>query len=125
VSLPGPSNAYLVTQTVRSRAVAPPKRKTGGRVTPAGTRPGSAPATARAGDGERSAAVGASSRYTPPVPQSAKESPPWVPVLMLTLFVVGAVAIMLRYLVFDDSNIPMIVGLVCLLGGLYVATKWR
>jgi len=44
---------------------------------------------------------------------------------MLTLFVVGAVAIMLRYLVFDNSNIPMIVGLACLLGGLYVATKWR
>jgi hypothetical protein len=111
-----------VTQTVRSLAVAPPKRKTGGRVTPAGTRPGSAPAAARAGDGER---VGASSRYTPPVPQSAKESPPWVPVLMLSLFVIGAVAIMLRYLVFDNSNIPMIIGLVCLLGGLYVATKWR
>jgi hypothetical protein len=103
--------------------VAPPKRKTGGRVTPAGTRPGSAPA--RAGDGERSAAIGASSRYTPPVPQSAKQSPAWVPVLMLTLFIVGAIAIMLRYLVWDSSNIPMIVGLVCLLGGLYVATKWR
>jgi len=123
VSPPRSSNAYGVTQTVRSLAVAPPKRKTGGRVTPAGTRPGSAPAAARAA--ERSSAVGASSRYTPPVPQSAKESPPWVPVLMLTLFVVGAVAIMLRYLVFDNSNIPMIVGLACLLGGLYVATKWR
>jgi hypothetical protein len=117
------SNAYLVAQTVRSLAVAPPKRKSGGRVTPAGTRPGSAPA--RASGGERAATVGASSRYTPPVPQAAKESPPWVPVLMLTLFVVGAIAIMLRYLVFDDSNIPMIIGLVCLLGGLYTATKWR
>ena len=94
-------------------------------MTPAGTRPGSAPAAARASDGERSTAVGASSRYTPPVPQSAKESPPWVPVLMLVLFAVGALAIMLRYLVFADSNWPMIVGLACLLGGLYTATKWR
>jgi hypothetical protein len=94
-------------------------------VTPAGTRPGaSAPATARAAN-ERTAAVGASSRYTPPVPQSKKESPPWVPVLMLVLFAVGALAIMLRYLVFTDSNWPMIIGLVCLLGGLYTATKWR
>jgi Cell division protein CrgA len=115
----------VVTQTVRSLAVAPPKRKSGGRVTPAGTRPGSAPAAARASSRERATAVGASSRYTPPVPQAAKESPPWVPVLMLTLFVVGAIAIMLRYLVFEDSNIPMIIGLVCLLGGLYTATKWR
>jgi Cell division protein CrgA len=118
------SNAYAVTQTVNSAAVPPPKRKTGGRVTPAGTRPGSPPATARAA-GDRATTVGASSRYTPPVPQSAKESPPWVPVLMLVLFAVGALAIMLRYLVFSDSNWPMIVGLACLLGGLYTATKWR
>jgi hypothetical protein len=104
--------------------VAPPKRKTGGRVTPAGTRPGSAPVT-RASSDRSSSTVGASSRYTPPVPQSAKESPPWVPALMLGLFVVGALAIMLRYLVWSDSNWPMVVGLVCLLGGLYTATKWR
>jgi hypothetical protein len=106
--------------------VPPPKRKTGGgRVTPAGTRPGSAaPASARTG-GERATTVSASSRYTPPVPQSAKESPPWVPVLMLVLFAVGALAIMLRYLVFSDSNWPMVIGLACLLGGLYTATKWR
>jgi Cell division protein CrgA len=119
------SNAYAVTQTVNSAAVPPPKRKSGGRVTPAGTRPGTAPAGASRSTGERAAAVSASSRYTPPVPQSAKESPPWVPVLMLVLFAVGALAIMLRYLVFSDSNWPMVVGLACLLGGLYTATKWR
>jgi hypothetical protein len=103
--------------------MAPPKRKTGGgRTTPAGTKPGErvAPrASARTGS------VEASSRYTPPIPASAKESPPWVPVLMLVLFAVGALAIMLRYLVFDSSNWPMVVGLVCLLGGLFTATKWR
>jgi 1,4-dihydroxy-2-naphthoate octaprenyltransferase len=54
-----------------------------------------------------------------------KESPPWVPVLMLGLLVVGGVVIMLRYLVFTDSNWPTVVGLVCILGGLYTATKWR
>ena len=118
------STAKAVTRTLNSLAVAPPKRKTGGRVTPAGTRPGEAPPATRAA-GERAPAVGASSRYTPPIPQSAKESPPWVPVLMLVLFAVGALAIMLRYLVFPDTNWPMIVGLACLLGGLYTATKWR
>ena len=39
-----------------------------------------------------------------------------MPVLMLVLFAVGALAIMLRYLVFSDSNWPMVVGLACLLG---------
>jgi hypothetical protein len=99
--------------------VAPPKRKTGGRVTAAGTRPGDRPAAKPA------AHPAASSRYTPPVPQAAKESPPWLPALMLGLFVVGAIAIMARYLVFPDSNWPMLVGLACLLGGLFLATKWR
>jgi hypothetical protein len=100
-------------------------------VTPAGTRPGDKVATpasqAAQGTAARSAggAVGASARYTPPVPHGAKESPPWVPVLMLVLFVLGGVAIMLRYLVFPDSNWPMVIGLACLLGGLFTATKWR
>ena len=103
--------------------MAPPKRKTGGgRVTPSGTKPGERPAPKSSTSGTR---VAASSRYTPPVPQSAKESPPWLPALMLGLFVVGAVAIMARYLIFPDSNWPLILGLVCLLGGLFLATKWR
>jgi hypothetical protein len=105
--------------------MAPPKRKTGGRTTPTGTRPGERSAPAKSARPATHGAVSASSRYTPPIPQSAKESPPWVPVLMLALFVAGGIAIMLRYLVFDDSNWPMVVGLACLLGGLFTATKWR
>ena len=107
--------------------MAPPKRKTGGgRTTPAGTKPGDRVATpTKAARTAASGAVSPSSRYTPPIPQSAKESPPWVPVLMLALFVIGAIAIILRYLVFPDSNIPLLIGLVCLLGGLFTATKWR
>jgi hypothetical protein len=92
-------------------------------VTPSGTRPGDRATVKPARSGETR--VAASSRYTPPVPQSVKESPPWLPVLMLGLFVVGAIAIMARYLIFPDSNWPMLVGLACLLGGLYLATKWR
>ena len=53
------------------------------------------------------------------------ESPRWVPVLMMVLFVLGALAIMLRYIVFQDSNLPVLIGLGLLLGGLYTATKWR
>jgi hypothetical protein len=105
--------------------MAPPKRKTGGRTTPAGTKPGDRVATPAKAARTAAGPVGASARYTPPIPQSAKQSPPWVPVLMLALFAAGAIAIMLRYLVFDSSNWPMVVGLVCLLGGLFTATKWR
>jgi hypothetical protein len=103
--------------------VAVAKRKTGGRVTPAGTRPGDKPTPAKAA--RPAAHPAASSRYTPPVPQAAKESPPWLPAVMLGLFVLGGIAIMARYLVFPDSNWPMLVGLACLLGGLFLATKWR
>jgi Cell division protein CrgA len=93
-------------------------------VTPAGTRPGDKAATS-AKSSTAHAPVAASSRYTPPVPHAAKESPPWLPAVMLGLFVLGGIAIMARYLVFPDSNWPMLVGLACLLGGLFLATKWR
>ena len=95
-------------------------------MTPAGTKPGDKVATpVKAARTAASGAVGPSARYTPPIPHSAKESPPWLPVLMLVLFVLGGIAIMLRYLVFPDSNWPMVIGLACLLGGLFTATKWR
>ncbi len=95
-------------------------------MTPAGTKPGQRPPGASAAESSaRAGRVAASSRYTPPTPSSAKESPPWLPVVMLGLFIVGGLAIMARYLVFSDSNLPLLVGLVCLLGGLFLATRWR
>ena len=74
---------------------------------------------------ENRAGVHASSRYTPPVPKAMRESPPWVPVLMLVLLVLGAIIIMARNLVFDGNNWLTLVGLACILGGLFTATKWR
>ena len=100
-------------------------------MTAAGTKPGersgatssiAAAATTRSACGGR---VTPSARYTPPVPKEDRESPPWLPILMLGLFILGGLAIMARYLVWPDSNIPMLVGLVCLLGGLFTATRWR
>ena len=73
---------------VDSLAVAPPKRKTGGRTTPAGTRPTDAPRATHDGAGEHGDAAThhyESGRYTAPIPRSQKESPPWVPALMLGL----------------------------------------
>ncbi|MDQ3737620.1 MAG: hypothetical protein M3337_00440 [Actinomycetota bacterium] len=128
--------------------MAPPKRKTGGRVTEKGTRPSLARASAKAGKSsaatrststagatsprmatgptaESAHASTSSSRYTPPVPLAVHHSRPWVPFLMLALFVAGGAMIMLRYLVWTESNIPTILGLAFILGGLYTATKWR
>ena len=33
--------------------------------------------------------------------------------------------IILRYIVWQDSNTPVLFGLIFLLGGLYTATKWH
>ena len=71
--------------------------------------------------------VGASTRYTPPAAKELYESPKWVPILMLVLIVLGVLAILSRYVIpsFQNTNTPVLVGLVLLLGGLWTATKWR
>jgi len=103
--------------------VAPPKRKTGGgRTTPKGTRPGE---QRFANPEENVKGVHASTRYTPPVTSEMKAPKPWVPVLMVALFIIGMVVIIMRNLVFTGNNWLTLVGLGCILGGLYTATKWR
>lgn len=69
--------------------------------------------------------VHTSSRYTPPVTSQMKAPKAWIPVLMVALFLIGMVVIILRNLVFTGNNILTLVGLGCILGGLYTATKWR
>lgn len=104
--------------------MAPPKRKTGGsRTTAKGTRPNEGQ---RYANPERSKqGVTASSRYTPPVPPEMKMPKPWIPWLMVALLVAGMVVIILRNLVFTGNNWLTILGLGCILGGLFTATKWR
>ena len=105
--------------------VAPPKRRSGGRTTPKGTRP-KAPRQHQADADEHG--VAASGRYTPPVPEYMKQSPTWVPVLMFSLFILGTLVILLYYLGAvpgGRSNIYLLVGLTSILGGLYTATKYH
>jgi len=103
--------------------VAPPKRKTGGgRITPKGTRPGE---QRIANPEENVAGVHSSSRYTPPVTSQMKLPNPWVPHLMIALFLTGMIIIMLKNLVWSDNNWLVLAGLGCIMGGLYTATKWR
>lgn len=118
--------------------MAPPKRKTGGgRVTPKGTRPGDrsgdsgstassddSTVTSSTGSGPRGS-VAASSRYTPKAQRRQLIPPNLVPVLMVALLIIGGLVIMAGYLVFDASRWATAIGLSCILGGLYFATKWE
>ena len=103
--------------------MAPPKRKTGGsgRVTPKGTQPGDRRAVNASGPDH---AVAASSRYTPKAKRRELVPASWIPVIMLVLLIGGGVMIMIRYLAWD-SNVPIMLGLLMILAGLYTATKWR
>jgi hypothetical protein len=95
-------------------------------VTPKGTRPGESHRLAAHGAGhgdDRS--VGASTRYTPPTPRSEIESPRWVPILMAVFIAIGVIIIFLRYVIWQDTNLPVLFGLGFLLAGLYTATKWH
>ncbi len=71
--------------------------------------------------------ISQSSRYTPPASKDLYESPRWVPVLMMTFILLGVLAILSRYIIpaFNDTNMPVLVGLGFLLAGLFTATKWR
>jgi len=60
------------------------------------------------------------------VPLSAKQSPKWVPTLMIAFLVIGALIIMARYLLNDQvGNWLVFAGLGFILAGLYTATKWH
>jgi hypothetical protein len=106
--------------------VAPPKRKTSGRVTAKGTKPGQIGAMAKEAHHHESS-VGQSARYTPPAKKELYESPKWLPILLFSLLGVGVLCILSRYIVpaFENTNTPVLVGLVFLLAGLFTATKWK
>jgi hypothetical protein len=109
------------------------KRRTGGRVTPKGTKPGHLHETHRLDHADPKSMHGttvadASSRYTPPVARDIKVSPQWVPVLMFVLLGVGALVILFYYLGFvpgGRNNWYLFIGLASVLGGLFTATKYH
>jgi hypothetical protein len=103
--------------------MAPSKRRTGGRTTPKGTKPGQ---LSYKQHGNPTAE--ASSRYTPPIAHNVRVSPQWVPILMFALLGVGAVVILFYYLGFvpgGRSNWYLFGGLSMVLGGLFTATKYH
>jgi hypothetical protein len=110
--------------------MAPPKRKAGGRVTPKAPKPGTVPTapTSATPPPARRTTQAPSSRYTPPTPKSMKVSPPWVPVLMFALLILGAVMIVLNYLELLPGSVTnwyLLGGLGLILGGIFTATQYR
>ena len=95
-------------------------------MTAKGTKPGQVSAMAKEAHHHESS-VSQSSRYTPPARKELYESPKWVPILLFVFLGLGALAILSRYIIpaFENTNTPVLVGLVFLLGGLFTATKWR
>ena len=69
-----------------------------------------------------------STRYTPSTAKYADmPSPMWVPVLMFALLGIGAIVIVGNYarLFGDPSNVYLVAGLGCILGGIITATNYR
>ncbi|MDA8262419.1 MAG: cell division protein CrgA [Actinomycetota bacterium] len=72
--------------------------------------------------------VGASKRYTPPVPMSRKRSRPWVAVALFALLGLGVLVILLNYLIVlpgGASNWYLLLGLALMAGGFLMATRYR
>jgi hypothetical protein len=70
----------------------------------------------------------ASGRYTAPVPVELRESPRWVPILMLALFAVGVIGIVLNYLSLlpgGAHNYYLLAGLGAIVLGFITATQYR
>jgi hypothetical protein len=70
-----------------------------------------------------------SRRYTPPTPKTVKHSPLWVPVAMFTSMGAGIVVIVANYLQLlpggDARNGYLILGLVLLIAGFVLSTRYR
>jgi hypothetical protein len=151
-------NRELIWLAVANAKKTPPKRRVqGGRVTPKGgaareelaesasaegTKQDSARATgkdsAKGKPGSRArtktppkptSRTATSGRYTPPADRSYElPSPPWVPVLMFTFWILGMLVIFLNYvglLPGAVSNWYLLVGLGLILAGIITATQYR
>jgi hypothetical protein len=90
--------------------------------------PGGATGRGRSSGRVSSGAPGASARYTPPTPKSAKVSPKWMGPLILALLIGGALIIILNY--FDvmpasPTSWYIVAGIILIAVGFIVATRYR
>lgn len=69
-----------------------------------------------------------SGRYTPPIPRDVRHSPRWYPWLLLGLLILGVIVIILNYvqvLPASPTNWYTLVGLIGILSGAMLATRYR
>jgi hypothetical protein len=86
-------------------------RSSGGRTTAAGTKPSVQ-----------------STRYTPPVPKNAKTSPRWFGLVIIAMFVLGALVVILNYadlLPGGVNNAWLIAAIGFIFIGLIMATRYH
>jgi hypothetical protein len=106
--LPRRKSKKKAADTAAARSTATKRPTTSGRVTPKAT-----------------------GRYTPPIPKEYKQSPRWVPVLMLTFLILGMIVIISNYLPSagflpgDSNNWYLLSGLGLITLGFITATKYR
>jgi hypothetical protein len=86
--------------------------------------------TPKKGAGSRASETGrpASGRYTAPVPVELRESPRWVPILMMAFFAVGVIGILLNYLGVlpgGAHNYYLLAGLGAIILGFITATQYH
>lgn len=101
------------------------RKKKGGRTTPKGGVQSGARHAISKGHATNEPET-TSGRYTPPIPQEFKVSPPWVTVLMFTLLGLGMAVIFLNYLGLlpgATDNKYLLLGLGFVLGGIITSTQ--
>jgi len=67
-------------------------------------------------------------RYTPPIPRDVRHSPRWYPWLLLSLLLLGVIVIILNYvqvLPASPTNWYTLAGLIGILSGAMLATRYR
>ncbi len=105
-----------------SNRPARPNKKKGGRVTEKKSAKKIATPVAAPSDTP-------SSRHTPKKPVVIKQTPIWVPILMFSLWIIGALILVLNYLPDvlpgGESNRYLFIGLGSITGGFLVATRFH
>ena len=69
-----------------------------------------------------------SNRYTPPIDKSTRESPRWLGILILALFILGVLVVILNYaglLPGGVNNLWLVAAIGSIFAGLLLATRYH
>ncbi|MHB8504273.1 MAG: cell division protein CrgA [Acidimicrobiales bacterium] len=80
------------------------------------------------GGGRPAGATTTSGRYTAPIPEEFRSSPWWVPAMIVAFMALGVLVIVLNYISLlpaSPTNWYLLAGLVGIIAGFIVATRWH